>query len=87
MEFVAENDGNASDTTPTESKHSDEVIEKQRESSSDDSDESEMDQKERVMDTRRCKTDSKIRGSAVRKRKNKNERENRNIQRKQEEAG
>ena len=45
MEFVAENDGNASDTTATESKHSDEVIEKQRESSSDDSDESEMDQK------------------------------------------
>ena len=45
MEFVAENDGNASDTTAIESKHSDEVIEKQRESSSDDSDESEMDQK------------------------------------------
>ena len=45
MEFVAENDGNASDTTATESKHSDEVIDKQRESSSDDSDESEMDQK------------------------------------------
>ena len=39
------------------------------------------------MDARRCKTDSKIRGSAVRKRKKRNERENRNIQRKQEEAG
>ena len=39
MEFVAENDGNASDTTAIESKHSDEVIQKQRESSS------EMDQK------------------------------------------
>ena len=45
VEFVAENDDNASDATATESMHSDEVIEKQRESSSDDSDESEMDQK------------------------------------------
>ena len=45
VEFDAKNDGNATDTSATESKHSDEGIEKPSESDSDDSDENEMDLK------------------------------------------
>ena len=45
VEFVAKSDDNVTDTTATESKHSDKGIEKQRERSSDDSDESEIDEK------------------------------------------